>query len=438
MYAQRRGGEMEEIMNILLFSEAAWDDKNAFGNTVSNFFAGEIWKEDNFSDFYVRSKNPDNKVEVEYYNLSAIDIIKGITKFKIKGRRFSSDSILTDSVFSNEQSESENKSIKLIHKRKNHFVYFVHECIWMSRLWLNGSFKQFINDVKPDILFAFAQSPFILWPLISYLKKNTGCKVVLLVADDTYNIYDTYPFYRRFYSKKLLEKCLLNSDKLYAISDEMTELYSNHFNREISTLYKGCDLSLPPIKHLNSPLKIVYAGNLYYGRDNILSRVAKAIEEINKDTCRVKLEIYTGANITNEIEKKLNIPNCSEIMGLRSYDKIKKILHEADIVLHVESFEEETINTVRYSLSTKIIDCLQSGSQVLGIGPNGIASINYLKKVDGAVVIDNEKDIMKKLEELISDSQMLERINKTRKYALSHHEINNIQNNLRNDLKSLL
>lgn len=67
-------------------------------------------------------------------------------------------------------------------------------------------------------------------------------------------------------------------------------------------------------------------------------------------------------------------------MGPRSYDEIKHIMHEADVVLHVESFDEKSIETVKYSFSTKIIDCLQSGSQILGVGPSGIASIEYLKK----------------------------------------------------------
>ncbi len=46
-------------------------------------------------------------------------------------------------------------------------------------------------------------------------------------------------------------------------------------------------------------------------------------------------------------------------MGPRSYDEIKHIMHEADVVLHVESFDEKSIETVKYSFSTKIIDCLQ-------------------------------------------------------------------------------
>ena len=75
-------------MNILFFSQAAWDDKNSFGNTVSNIFGGDVWNKDNFVSFYTRKQTPDNKFGILYYNLSAVDIIKGLLKGQIKGVAF--------------------------------------------------------------------------------------------------------------------------------------------------------------------------------------------------------------------------------------------------------------------------------------------------------------------------------------------------------------
>jgi len=80
-------------MNILIFDEASWDDRNSFGNTVSNFFCGKAWNDDNFCNFYARKKKPDNKANVSYYNLSATDIVKVFLKFKIKGTFFTSNDL---------------------------------------------------------------------------------------------------------------------------------------------------------------------------------------------------------------------------------------------------------------------------------------------------------------------------------------------------------
>lgn len=424
-------------MNILIFSEAAWDDKNSFGNTVSNFFCGTIWKNDAFFNFYVRNQLPDNKANVCYYQLSAVDIIKGILKLKIQGKMFSSSDISNQTRLSFDH-EREQRMIDRLHKNKNEVVYYAHELIWRSKVWLNKNFDTFIDRKKPDILFAFAQSPYILWPLIQYLKNHTTCKVVLLLADDVYGGYDHCAFYRRGYLKRELKKCILAADKLYGISDEMSELYVKRFGKRVTTLYKGCDLSFEPKQYLNQPLRFVYAGNLLWGRDDTLAQVAEALEKINQGGQKAVLEIYTGTTITEQNRQKLEKGKSSQILGSRSYEEIKQIMHEADVVLHVESFEEKQKDAVRHSFSTKIIDCLQSGSQVLGIGPDGISSIEYLKKVDGAVVIDQQDQVGYVVEELIQKNKMLENAKLTRQYALQKHELNSVQEKLRDEFEKLL
>ena len=426
-------------MNILVFSEAAWDDKNSFGNTVSNLFCGKVWNQDGFSDFYARKKMPGNEADVSYYNLSAVDILKGAFKLHIEGHRFTSEQIEKKGIEKNVSNEKEQEQINKLHQNKNEFIYYGHEQIWRSRVWLNKYFARFLNDNSPDILFAFATSPYILWPLIQYLKKHTQCKIVLLVADDVFGSYDRCAFYRRGYLKREFAKCIQAADKLYGISDEMSALYSKRFGKPVETLYKGCDLSVEPKCYLNQPLRFVYAGNLFWGRGDTLALVADALEKLNQDGLRATLEIYTGATVTDDLRKKLNRGESSCIMGSRPYEEIKQIMHDADVVLHVESFEEKAIETVRYSFSTKIIDCLQSGSQVLGIGPSEVASIEYLEKIPGVLVADESSQIERTVEALLQNREaLLENAQHTREFAISRHDLKTVRKALRGEFEQLL
>ena len=432
-------------MNILFFSQAAWDDKNSFGNTVSNIFGGDVWNKDNFVSFYTRKQTPDNKFGILYYNLSAVDIIKGLLKGQIKGVEFSTRDI-QESKNNLYKFETEKKSqtkekvqIDKLHQNKNEFIYWGHEAVWRTRVWLNKYFETFLKKNNPDILFAFATSPYILWPLIKYLKKHTKCKVVLLVADDVYGSYDRCAIYRRNYLKRDLKKCICAADKLYGISDSMSELYQQRFGKPVETLYKGCDLSTAPKMYVNNPLRFIYAGNLLWGRSDTLSHIADSLDKLNQDGLKAVLEIYTGATVTEELRKKLDKNTSSHIMGSRSYKEIKQIMHDADVVLHIESFDKDNIETVRYSFSTKIIDCLQSGNQVLGIGPKGIASIEYLKKVDGAIVVDDQNNIFDVIQHIVLHSDELNENRKlTREYAKKRHEINAVQQSIRKDFEKLM
>lgn len=426
-------------MNILIFSEAAWDNRNSFGNTVSNFFDGSIWENDNFCNFYCRNRMPENNLNMNYYNLSIIDILRGMVKGKISGRCLSTKDLEQYKESLDKMHANEQKNIDKIHQKPNHLIHFLYEIIWMSELWLNHNFKTFISRNNPDILFAFATSPYILWPLIKFLKRNTQCKIALLVADEVLGSYDRLPLYRRGYLRKYLRNCILTADCVYGISDEMSKIYHNTFGIPITTLYKGCNLSCELKKETNYPLKMIYAGNLLWGRDKTLGELASVLEKINRDKIKIVLEIYTGTTITEELSKRLNIGNSSKIMGSRPYEEIKQIMHMADITLHVESFDEKQIQLVKYSFSTKIIDCLQSGTCVLGIGPSGIASIEYLKRIKGAHVIDDISKLSKIITELVEHPcNILQDAKFIREYSLENHEIEEVQAELRKELLELV
>ena len=304
---------------------------------------------------------------------------------------------------------------------------------------MNKKFKKYINDVNPDIFYAHVNNFSILAPIIEYVKNNTKAKIVVLLTDDLYNDIDNKSILRRKKMKNDFKNIINMSDKIYAISDELRKEYSIIFNKKIDILRKGCVFEYPVKKHVNEIIKFVYAGNLYYGRDDLLSKVAHAIEKSNsKNKRKALLEIYTGATITEELNKKLNIKDCSIIMGKKNYDEIKKIMNDADYNLQVESFEQKQIDYVKYSFSTKIIDCLQSGSAAIAIGPNNISSIKYMKQIPGVFVIDDVNKIDEKIQELINNNQIIKNSEMIRRYALVHHDVNKNQKKLKNDFLKII
>lgn len=218
----------------------------------------------------------------------------------------------------------------------------------------------------------------------------------------------------------------------------MCEDYGKLFNIQMHPLYKGCEISQAKEK-VNVPIRIVYAGNLYYGREETLFKIANAIKEVNKAEVKILLEIYTSAEITENIDNKLNIYNASKIMGSKSYDDIIRIMHEADIVLHVESFLDKNIKSVRLSYSTKISDCLQSGSMLLAIGPRNIASIEETIVIPGAYVVSEEQKIGIAIEDIVAKkAEIPNRAKQINDYAKEHFPISFIRENLKKVFYALI
>lgn len=228
------------------------------------------------------------------------------------------------------------------------------------------------------------------------------------------------------------------SDKVYGISQPMCDAYSKEFGCEVSLLHKGCELCAPRTD-VNKPIEIVYAGNLMYGRDDILGKLALSLQSINTSEIKAVLRIYTGTTITDDIDSKLNLGESSQIAGAKPYDDIKKIMKRSDVVLHVESFEPDQMKLVRYSFSTKITDCMQSGSVMMAIGPSGIASIEYSKQIPGSIVVDDLNKLEYELKGIVDNPETLVgRAKMINDYAKTHFEIGMVRSRLQNEIKLLV
>ncbi len=421
-------------MRILVFSQAAWNTANAFGNTVANWFDG--WIDVHFFHFYARQQKPNTSIVEKYYNVSAVEILKKTLSGKPAGREFDASEVSVDCL--DTEMNNEQKQIARLHKAKNEFVYWGMEQVWRSKKWINSSFDKFIDEADPDIIFAFATDQYIIEPAIKHIKKKKpSVKVVLWIADDILTEIEQYAWYRRGYLRKEIDYCIKVSDKLYGASIEMCKKYSQIYGKEVEPLYKGCSFDKPCKKENNTPLRLVYAGNLLYGRNETLTEVIKALRIINKDKRRAVLEVYSNTSIDEGEKNSWYDGSIAFYMGVRPYEEIKEIMNEADIVLHVESFEEEQKKAVKYSFSTKIIDCLQSGSVILGIGPSGIASVEYVRKIDGAFVIDAKEKIEEGIQQIIS-SDLIVNANYIRKFAIKNHDIRTVKNRLRKNFLELL
>lgn len=423
-------------MRILVFQQAAWEETNAVGNTLSNWFGG--WNEDQFANFYTRKQVPDNDIVSHYYSISAADIVKEV--FKKKKHSFYAAEIAERKDSIELEHGGEQKSIDRLHSRNNDIVYWGMETVWRSGCWINKEFKRFVKEFDPDILFAFCANVYILKPLMDYISTNTSAKTVLFIADDIYADYLRKPFFRRSYLTRLCKACIQKADKLYGCSQELCDHYSEMFSRQVSALYKGVRVEFGDIKEAKKPLRIVYAGNLYYGRRTVLVDLADALDSLNVDEPKAELEVYTGATLSDEIVSSFEKRKSVRLMGKRTYSDVKRILTDADIVLHVESFEQSQIDRVKYSFSTKIIDCLGSGSMILAIGPAEDASISYIGRIPGAQVITSRDDMAARLTRVLDmdNDERNRQIEATRRFAESHDGINQVRERLRKDFLELI
>lgn len=386
-------------MNILVVTSIELDERNACGNTFANWLSD--WSETNVYNIYGRVSLPNNGFCKAHFQISPTSLLRYIFRPKKIGK------LIEQSSFCNNTSNSfEQHFIKKNKKSPNDFYYLAVDTLYSMCLWQNKRYQQFIQNCNLDIVFYFAKSEAIIYQNLKYLKKHTNAKLVAFYADDMYSMYKESRMLSRKIYKHRFEKLVKLADLNYGASTMMCEEYEKLFGLKMSPLYKGCNISESKDR-INEVVRIVYAGNLYYGRDKVLGEIAVAIKLANVDFQKACLEIYTTTAITPEIDKILNIEGSSKIMGARPFDEIVEIQRQSDIVLHVESFLPENMKVVRLSYSTKMSDCLQSGSMMMVVGPRGIASVEEALSIDGVFVIDNENKINDSISDLLSNKNLI-------------------------------
>ena len=418
-------------MNILVITKAAWDDRIASGNTLSNFFKG--WKDVNLFCLYARDAMPNNSVCNEYYSVSPISIVKNLFCPSKIGKRFGYNSN------SGKGQESSQEANIISTAKKNRTVFeLIYNWVYTINLWKNKSFKKFIAECNPDLIFCFGSHDPLTYEALKYIKSHTNAKIISYYVDDLFrHNVSFFNLVRKSKNERLLGIASM-SDKCYAISQGMCDEYCELYGKSFQLLHKGCDISEPK-KYVNVPVRFVYAGNLFYHRDKILGALAKAIAKVNDGTQKARLDIFSGTPVNEETRSILNIEGVATLHNARPFEEIKQIMKDADIVLHVESFDEEQMKIVRLSFSTKITDCMQSGSMMMAIGPDSVASIDYATRIPGCVVVSNLTTLEETVRELVNNhSIIINRASKTNGFAVEKVEINQLRNRLKSEFELLL
>ena len=118
--------------------------------------------------------------------------------------------------------------------------------------------------------------------------------------------------------------------------------------------------------------------------------------------------------------------------GMISHDEVLKVMGRSMAVIHTESFHVDTVPIVRFSVSTKIAESLMYGPCLIAFGPEGIASVDYLKENGAAFVISDPQKLGEEMHRILTDASLRESILKNaRALAMKNHHGDTNSRNVR-------
>lgn len=423
-------------MRILVLSRSAWRNDNSTGRTLSDIMSAFPGAE--VFCLSMREQKMQNDICKENFIISEKQIIKHLLGKGEVGKK--------EPPSRDNNSEQNIKDIySKTTPKSNILLWYLRELLWNIGGWKNNNLRKYIDEVKPDIIFSPIFPGCYPQKLLIYVKKISGAKVAVFHMDDNYTLkrYSLSPLFwlYRFYMRKWVKKATKCADIIYVISELQKREYEKSFNRECKLLTKAADFSGEPKlkKEYNSPLQIVYTGNIGLNRWKSLAHIANVLEIINADDIKAQLRIYTGNTLTDEMKAALNKGESSFVMGSVTAEKVTEIQKDADMLVHVEALDIKNKLTVRQSFSTKIVDYLAAARPILAFGPKDVASIDHFVKNDCAIVADNEEELYKALLEVIDNKGKLDELSlKAYNCGYKFHNKVDIDNMLKSDMEQLI
>jgi len=250
-------------------------------------------------------------------------------------------------------------------------------------------------DLAPELIFSPLGS--IRWiTLVKQLATRLHVPVIPFFCDDW-----PMAFYR-FSRLVWLPRAALRRRLLSALQDAPIILCgSDAMAREYEERYRvqglGFMRCVPTTPHLPAPacrkarpLRLLYVGGLHLQRWQVLQRLGDALGRLREEGVEATLSIYAPERDVANWKGKLDRAGLVDVEGTLTAAAVPAALAQADVLVHVESFDEDMSSFTRLSLSTKLPEYMATGRPLLAIGPPGISSIEYIRERGAGLVVDNE------------------------------------------------
>ena len=406
---------MEEktlLPKVVAISLSTWRSDSGI-HTQTDLF--KFWNPDRVAQIYTKSDLPDTPVCNSFFRISENAIIKSVYKRKPVGERVQNHAVA--GVDEQQGIEEETKRYAKAHKKKSWFMTLMREMVWWLGKWKTKALDQFIAEESPDVYFVPIYPVVYMGKIQLHILKKHPKPYVCYLADDNYS-YKTcgknlFAYIHRFFLRKVVKKLAKNCTEMFTITKTEAEDTDKLFGTKSIVLTKGIDYSRLSYqeKQLNTPIRMVYTGNLIIGRASSLVAISKAMANINKDGERVILDIYSPNIMDDKTMEHLNSNGC-HFRGRVNKEEVAAIQDNADIVVFVESLEKQHCLTARLSFSTKLTDYFRSGKCIFAIGDRRIAPIEYLRENDAAIIATEYETIEQQLLDLLNDPKKIQEYGK--------------------------
>lgn len=281
-------------------------------------------------------------------------------------------------------------------------------------IFLPKHFCDKIKEFNPDCIYTLGNAIDVMNFAIK-LSKKLSVPVLPHFMDNWPESHrygkDKYPGHLRK-TQKTLKKLYSHSKCALCISEKMASVYEARHGVPHYALMNSVDVSkFSCDKSAENSKILTYAGGLHLNRYKSLMSIADAVDKINlENNADYILKIYTDEKSIQQYSDCFKDKKCVELNGYVPHDQIKEIYEQSKVLIHIETFDEEYQDFIKYSLSTKISEYLATGRAIFLYAPKEIFMYEYIRDNNVGVAVSKSKDVFKELSLLLESDEQCKKL----------------------------
>ena len=389
-------------MKVLIISHLPMATQNNMGKTFLSLFSAFDRQE--LCQMYIYPAYPDRDCCASFYRVTDKDILKALP-FGCPGGEIAPECIREDApLYENPEDEAVYRN----RRNKSALRRILRDTMWRLSRWDNDALESWLDRQKPDCIFVAPGPGKFLYNFALKIAKARKIPIVTYLCDEYYFVATPRQLLDRLRLRSLQRKIRQLMDAsahLAVICGQLQRIYGKTFNVPADVLMTGTSYEFAPeVRETAPPEHISYFGNIRCNRYLSLAQIGRTLDRINGERgTAYQLKIYTSEK-DPEILRTFSPIRSVELCGFLTGKAFDETFHNARLLLHVEAFDEASIDFVKHSVSTKIADSLASGIPLLAYGPENVASMEHLLENGCALTATNEEQLEEMLLSAFTDA----------------------------------
>lgn len=375
---------MSQLPRVLVISHNVFSRVNAMGRTLAGLLS--CVPPEQLAQLYFHTEIPTMDMCTRYFRVTDRDVLRSVFTRRAGGHRFEESDLRPD-VARVRTDVGVTARVYQYARRRTPMIYRLRNTMWWAGKWRSRELDTWIREFDPQVIFFASGDYEFAYRVTLDIAERYRLPVVIYCCDDSYmetsGASSRAAVRIRHRLLRVATQVMAGSTSMLVISEKMARDYAALFDLPIRVVKIATELDPRPVP-LEERHGIMYAGDLGVGRVGPLVELGRVLKAADLPGLAC-IDVYSG-DTNPETLAQLTEENGIRFHGAVTSDRLRPILGHARYLLHVESFDEVHKRRTRYSLSTKIADSLASGACLIAYGPADIASMEYLRELDAAIL----------------------------------------------------